>query len=40
MKEIRDFVHRKVFTDKKNYARDTDLVMVVGDFNMNGAELT
>ena len=40
VKETRDFIHSKVFNDASNYSQDNDLVIALGDFNMNGAELT
>ena len=33
-------MYSKVFDDPSNYTGDKDLVMVLGDFNMNGAGLT
>ena len=29
-----------MFEDASNYKKDRDLVLVLGDFNINGAELT
>ena len=40
VKETRDFVYSKVLDDPANYTKDKDLVMILGDFNMNGAGLT
>ena len=39
-KEVRSFVERKVFDDKTNYDKDNDIVILMGDFNINALEIS
>ena len=39
IKEVRDFAYEKVFDNAVNYNPDGDIVMILGDFNMNCGKL-